>query len=88
MGKYIIFITDKNKEDDIEHSMLFEPVMSHYDVATMIEKHYPNAKVISAGYWNTDIDDKIVCTGESKSLNIKHRESDSLLLSARCLRNL
>lgn len=86
MGKYIIF--KKDKKDSCEYSMLFEPILGHDEVFNMVSKHFKEAEVISAGFWETNAEGNIICFGKSHSLNISCREQDSILLSARCLRNI
>ncbi len=75
MTKYIIF-----DNAEIEIPIVFPTLIQHKDMAAMVKTKYPDAKPISAGFCRL-VDEKLVCGGDSVSLQLKPRPEDSELLT-------
>ncbi len=65
-----------------EMAVLFPNIINHSDMLQMIKFKYPNAKLLSAGFWWIDSDNTYRVGGHSVSLNISVRkQEDEFLLN-------
>lgn len=81
-NKYLIFKTDEFGETPL----LFEQLVGHDDIARMVKAKYPDAVIVSAGFWCIDRAEKYSTYGESVSINIKSRLEDVFILN-KCFNN-
>jgi hypothetical protein len=68
-GKYIIV-----ENSEIEQPVLFPYSIQHREVMK-------NQKIVSAGFWKLNKDNKYECYGESTSLDLASRKQDGDILN-------
>ena len=78
-NKYLIFRTEEYGESPL----LFEQLIEHKEMAKIIKGSYPEAVIVSAGFWDTNKDGVYKPYGESISLNISSRKEDEIILNMR-----
>ena len=75
-NKYITIYT----KEVHEVAILFPKVISHNDMLKMVKTKYPDAKILSAGFWWIDNENTYRVGGESVSLNIGSRKKEDEFL--------